>query len=68
MADLHAKARNALPAEKFGLPSERKYPLEDKAHAANAKARAAQMVAQHKLTRGQEAEIDAAANKVLGEK
>jgi hypothetical protein len=68
MADLHARQRNALPAEVFGLPAQRKYPMPDKAHAADAKARAAAMVKLHKLSRGQEAEIDAKANRVLGEK
>jgi hypothetical protein len=40
MAKLHAAARNALPAKSFAIPSERKYPIEDRSHAANAKARA----------------------------
>jgi hypothetical protein len=40
MAKLHAAARNALPSKDFALPGERKYPIEDRSHAANAKARA----------------------------
>lgn len=40
MAKLTAKARNALPAKDFALPKERKYPIEDASHAANAKSRA----------------------------
>jgi hypothetical protein len=40
MAKLHAKERNALPAKDFAIPSERKYPIENRSHAANAKSRA----------------------------
>lgn len=40
MGVLHAAARKALPSKSFALPSERKYPIEDRSHAANAKARA----------------------------
>ena len=41
MARLTAAKRNALPASDFAIPSERKYPINDAAHRANAKARAA---------------------------
>ena len=40
MARLTTKERNALPSSKFAIPSERKYPIEDAAHRANAKSRA----------------------------
>lgn len=40
MAKLTSKSRNAIPSSEFGLPKQRKYPEQDKAHAANAKARA----------------------------
>jgi len=66
MAKLRAKARKALPAKTFGLPGERKYPMPDKSHAANAKARATQMVSRGKLSGAQAAEIRAKANRVLG--
>lgn len=66
MAILKAKARKKLPASEFGLPKSRKYPINDKAHAANAKARAAQMVKKGKLSPASKAKIDAKANKVLG--
>lgn len=39
---LTAKKRNSLPASDFAMPSERKYPLNDKSHARNALARVAQ--------------------------
>ena len=65
MAVLKAKRRNALPASKFGLPGSRKYPMPDKSHAANAKARATQMVKRGKLSSGQAAHIRAKANRIL---
>ena len=60
MAKLTSKARNEIPSSKFAL-SGRRYPIEDRAHAANAKARAAQFAkpAEKKV-------IDAKANRVLG--
>lgn len=66
MAKLTAKSRRAIPSSKFGLPKERKYPEQDKPHAANAKARAAQMVKKGKLSESSKEKIDAKANKVLG--
>jgi hypothetical protein len=42
MAKMSTKARNELPKKSFALPKERAYPLTDRAHAANAKARVAQ--------------------------
>lgn len=66
MAKLTAKARKAVPKKEFGLPGERKYPMPDKAHAANAKARATQMEEKGKLSPSSKAKIDAKANKVLG--
>ena len=65
MADLTAKARNALPASKFAGP-DRSYPIPDKAHAANAKARAHQMLNKGKLSKSTYATILARANRKLG--
>jgi hypothetical protein len=65
MSKLKAATRNKLPKKEFGLPGERKYPIEDKAHARNAKARASEMVHKGKLSKSSEAKIDAKANKVL---
>ena len=42
MAKLSSHERNKLPKSEFGMPGERKYPMPDHAHAANAKARAQQ--------------------------
>jgi hypothetical protein len=68
MAVLKAAQRNKLKSSQFALPEEKKYPVNDRAHAANAKARAAQMVKKGKLSEAQKAKIDAKANKVLGKK
>ncbi len=62
---LSAKSRNALPKSSFGMPSERKFPMPDKSHAANAKARATQMVKNGNLSKSTKAKIDSKANKVL---
>lgn len=65
MADLTSKKRNSLPKSSFGLPGDRKYPMPDKGHAANAKARASQMEKAGKLSPSAKAKIDAKANKIL---
>ncbi len=68
MADLTTKRRNKLPKSSFGEPGERKYPMPDRSHAANAKARASQMVKKGKLSESEKAKIDAKANRILGKK
>jgi hypothetical protein len=67
MAVLTTKARKHLKPSTFGLPDEKSYPMPDKAHAANAKARATQMVAKGKLSPADAAKIRHKANHVLGE-
>jgi hypothetical protein len=66
MAVLHARSRNALADRVFGLPGQRKYPMPDRAHAANAKARATQMVKRGKLSSSSASKIRAKANRILG--
>jgi hypothetical protein len=68
MAKLTAGARNALPTSTFGLPGKRAYPMPDKSHAANAKARATQMVSAGKLSPASAAKIRSKANAMLGGK
>ena len=68
MAKLTTKARAKIPKKEFALPTERKYPVEDKAHAKNAKARASQMEKKGKISASTEKKIDAKANKVLKSK
>lgn len=65
MAKLKAAKRNKLPASDFGEPGSRKYPMPDKSHAANAKARATQMVKKGKLSASDAAKIKAKANRKL---
>ena len=66
MAKLTTKARKSLKKSSFGLPGQRKYPMPDKSHAANAKARATQQVKKGNLSKASEAKIDAKANRILG--
>ena len=66
MAKLNAAARKRIPSSEFGEPGSRKYPMPDRSHAANAKARATQMVKKGKLSSGAAARIRAKANRVLG--
>ena len=44
MVELKKKTRDKLPAKDFAEPGKRAYPVEDKPHARNAKARASQAV------------------------
>jgi hypothetical protein len=67
MAKLTAKERKSVPSSEFGLPGSRKYPVNDRAHAANAKARATQQVKNGKLSASSAAKIRAKANRLLGE-
>ena len=65
---LTTERRKSLPKSEFGLPGSRKYPMPDRAHAANAKARATQEVKAGKLSVSSKAKIDAKANKILDKK
>ena len=66
--ELTTKKRKGLRASTFGLPGSRKYPMPDRAHAANAKARATQMVNAGKLSKSAKARIFAKADRILGKK
>ena len=68
MSTLTTKQRNSLPPGKFGIIDRRgkgHFPVNDPAHAANAKARATQMVNAGKLSPSAKAQIDAKANRIL---
>ena len=67
MAELTTKKRNAEPKSDFGLPDERKYPMPDKSHAANAKARASQQRKKGNLTAAEATKIDQKADRILDE-
>ena len=65
MAKLTTKQRKKLPASEFAEPKKRKYPVDTKARAANAKARAQQQLDKGKMSKSELEKIDRAANKVL---
>lgn len=64
MAKLTASSRAKIPTSEFAGP-DRSYPIPDKAHAANAKARATQQVNAGNLSPSTAAKIKAAANRKL---
>lgn len=65
MTVLTTAKRKKLKKSVFGLPSQEKYPINDKEHAINAKARATQMVKKGKLSTASAAKIKAKANRLL---
>ena len=65
MATLSEKKRDTLKPSQFGLPEERKYPMPDESHAANAKARAAQQVKAGNLSKKDQERIDRKADRIL---
>jgi uncharacterized protein DUF6582 len=67
VATLSEKQRDKMPESKFGLPDERKYPMPDKSHARNAKARASQAQNAGRITAAEEKKIDRKADKILNE-
>ena len=75
MPELSARKRASMPSKDFGLPEKARtekqkkesgnYPMPDKAHARNAKARAAQQRKAGNLTKAEEERIDRKADKKL---
>jgi hypothetical protein len=65
MAELTERKRDAEPKSDFGLPDERKYPMPDKSHARNAKARASQQERKGNLSSADKKKIDSKADRVL---
>lgn len=65
MAELSAEDRKKLPKSKFAEPEKKAYPIEDKAHARNAKARASQAVKAGRMSKTEEAKIDRKADAVI---
>jgi hypothetical protein len=65
MAELDAKARKRLPTSKFAEPEKRAWPIPDKAHARNAKARASQAAKAGRVSRAEARRIDEKADDVL---
>jgi hypothetical protein len=66
MGKLTTKDRKDLSKGQFAGP-DRSYPIPDKAHAADAKARASEEYHKGRISKSQEESIDRKANKVLGE-
>ena len=67
MAKLTTEARKKLPKSAFALPGGR-FPVEDKAHARDAKARASQSYNAGRLSAADKAKVDRKADAVLGKK
>jgi hypothetical protein len=65
MAKITSAERKSLPASKFAMPKERKYPVDTRGRAANAKSRASEMEHRGKLSKSEESKIDRAADRVL---
>lgn len=65
MAKLKSAQRSRLRSSSFALPSQRKYPIHDRSHAANAKSRASQQYKRGNLSASQYKTINAKANSVL---
>lgn len=66
MPKLSSARRKALPKSSFGEPGSRKYPMPDRSHAANAKARATQAVKAGRMSASEAAKIKSKANRVIG--
>jgi hypothetical protein len=66
MSKLNTAKRKSLPTSEFALPGERKYPVENASHAANAKARATQAVKAGRMSSATKSKIDRKADAVLG--
>jgi hypothetical protein len=66
MAKLKAATRNRLPASDFGLPGQRKYPMEDRVHQIKAEQFATKEENKGKLSPAQAARIRAKAKRLLG--
>ncbi len=65
MARLTSKVRKRIPDKEFAGPG-RSYPIEDKAHAADAKGRAKQQYDKGRISKATLQSIDAKADKKLG--
>ena len=65
MAKLTSDERKALPASDFAEPGKRAYPIEDKLHARNAKARASQALKAGRMPQAEADPIDKSADMLL---
>lgn len=65
MTKLSEADRDKLPASEFAEPEKRAFPIEDSAHAQNAKARASQAVKAGRMSKAEEAKIEKKADAVI---
>lgn len=65
MTKLSEADREKLPASKFAEPEKRAYPIEDAAHAKNAKARASQAANAGRMSQAEARRIDERADAVI---
>lgn len=65
---MRAARRRKIPRSQFGLPGSRRYPMPDRKHAAQAKARATQQYRKGRLSKTSRDRIRAKANRVLARK
>jgi len=68
MAKLSTSERDKLPDGKFAEPDKRASPIEDEAHAKNAKARAGQAVKAGRMSKAEESKINRKADAVIKKK
>ena len=68
MAKLDTSKRDKLPSKDFAEPEKRAYPVEDAAHARNAKARSSQAVKAGQMSKAEKVRIDKKADAKLAEK
>jgi hypothetical protein len=68
MSRLTTTTRKSLPKSEFGLPEQKKYPMPDQQHAANAKARATQEEQRGLLSAADKKRVDRKADRILDEK
>ena len=67
MVKLNAAARKRIPKQEFGEPGKRAYPMPDRAHAGNAKARAKDALNAGHISQATYDHIVAMANAKLGD-
>ncbi len=65
MAPLTSTQRKRLPSNVYALPAQRKYPVPDKAHARNAKARASEEYRKGNLTKSEYDRVNRKADLML---
>jgi hypothetical protein len=68
MTKLDTSKRKKVPASDFAEPNKRAYPVEDAAHARNAKARSSQAVKAGRMSKAEKSKIDKKADAILAKR